>query len=331
MPADFAEQLAAADASALPRLHAELLGLPASARRTQALARLFRRWGALDPKSALVAAESAAPAERSAAEDAILRGWATTDPDAATAWAGANGNARIIPVVQGLLESDRTGDVIRLMEKLPADSTRTAVVSNLADYFGTHDIAAGIGWFNTLPNGEGRLVAAGTLGRAIAWNETPAKAIAFATSIPGNGGGRNYAYGAVFEELASTWSPAEARAWFSAPPTDANRDLALRTFIPRFVPRFPEEALALLDLASDTATRSSVATTVGNKLGQSSFSDAVEWLVRAGSVESRKAPLQKMATDWARRDAEGTARDVRDSDLTAPEKESLLSIISQFK
>lgn len=259
---------------------------------------LYRRWGEMDPGSALLQEMAAAAGPE--ALRAAARGWAHVNPSAALDWAhtldadhpGANALASVI---HSIADWD-PGQAAAWLDQVPAGHQRRELVRDLAHRWAEQDLEASLDWTETLDARSQREALSAITHE---WAESdPEAAAAFAVSLP-----PSEHRGDALTEIAHRWArddAGKALAWAQTLGPDATR--AFHGILETVADQSPWAAADLVAQWGETAAPKSYRNLTGHLAGQWSRQDpaaAATWAESLPSTgDAQRHAIERVADHW---------------------------------
>jgi hypothetical protein len=224
--------------------------------------------------------------------------------------------------VDALLVNGRVDAATQLVSQLPPGSLRSVAADSVAQYLGKYDVERAVSWILEQPAGSPRANVAATTARALA-QESPDLAADFALRLPG-GADQVSALLVVFQEWGATGDIEAAEGWLKKREPSPAVDAALEGFIPAIASKDPDMALRLTQQIAEPMVRQSAIKQALTNLTRTSPATAIDWVIGATSATERLPNVEKVMTEWVRRDASAASRYLEQSrTLTEDERSSL--------
>jgi hypothetical protein len=262
--------------------------------RNNFLASAMTKWAQIAPADVAKFFDSIQAAGRfNWAASTIAQNWATTDPQAALAWAQAHGDAdgfnnAVNGAVCGWWSKDHAAAEAYALTHL-SDPSGRQLASHLANYIYSRDAERAKQWAAALPDLQARQQSATMLTMQMAWSD-----------------------------------PKGASEWAVTLPADI-RDNSLRQAMHYWAASDPPSAgdwiNGLNGDVRDQATSAYAAT-----LTKKSPSLAADWAMTISDTKTRDSSLDRIASEWLRKNAADATRWIQNSALSIEQKQRLLTL-----
>lgn len=286
-----------------------LRALPPSALREQSMRDILERLGELNGGLAMQLASMDPGENRLRREVSALAGWARSEPQQAWARVLVDGDksndlaansAKVAAIAGSILFTASVEELMELASTTDSNhrAAATGLLMNAAQFVGQYrpsDIPSFVAGISADPKLAGALSSVvGLLGQTLGERQDRDEALAFALNVSQDSKVRINSIGSVFRALGYSWSPAEAANWFDgASLTSAEKDLALRSFLPSATVRDPAMSSTLFSRFSGRdALEKGISQSIA-LLQLSSPSKAYDWVLSIGLSESTRADKLK--------------------------------------
>jgi hypothetical protein len=235
----------------------------------------------------------------SQAVNGAITTWASSDPDAATAYVESLGTddpkfKQLMGEVASTRASSDPASAVTWVQSLPDDGTRTAAMGSVVTQLASSDPQQAISLVNQMTPGTDQDKALGNV--ITQWSQTdPSTASQSLANLP-----EGTALNNASESVATNWiqvDPAAAAQWINSLPTSPARDVAARA-----------EVTALAG---------------GNP------SSAFTWGASIGNTTMQSNQLNKVVQSWSRTDPNSAAAAVQAADLPDNTRTRLMNTIQQ--
>lgn len=263
--------------------------------RTSFLATTISKWAQIAPIDAARFYDSAAISTNrfTWAASAIAQNWAITDPQAALTWAQSHGdaegyNSAINAAVCGWWSKDHAAAEAYALAHLKDQSGRQ-LASHLANYIYSSDPERAKQWVMALPDAPARQQSANMLTMQMAWSD-----------------------------------PKGASEWAVTLPSDV-RDTSLRQAMHYWTASDPPSAGDWINGLSGAA-RDQAASAYATTLARRNPATAAEWAMSISDAKTRDSSLDRIASEWLRKNAPDATAWIQRSALSMEQKQRLLAL-----
>ena len=233
----------------------------------------------------------------------IMSSWAREDPAAAAAAAAQLPPGRIFSQSVSLIASQwsqtgRKEEVFAWAKTLPEGEARTGALGSLFSQWSTQDPQAAIAALGSLAPGDRnqaiRSISSG-------WsNKNPEAVLQWSASLPNAEERRD-----VIRDAVSQWanSAPEAAASYVRGLGEEDRGPAMRAVVDRWASKDAEAAAEWLAVQPAGSSKDSAITALARKISSEDPETAISWAATISDPKNRDRQIENLARDWMRQDA----------------------------